>query len=259
MTSCKFFEDFFSDGDINKTGENDTIQVTSLKLDKTKLTLKVGSLDYIGIIYKPNNAKYEPTFSYDETKIEVTSKNNGVVLKGLAEGQTQFTVSCDNCSATCIITVEGHEESYEKITEPYIYSNTNIIQLSPGSSEKVFVSLYNGSVADINGYTWLAEDKEVCSIESTGQYAVIRALSAGYTRIRVTHAKAAYPYYMGVYVFKDPSKETYITTSNNILTMNMDDKETTISVNLMNSLETSRDSDFSWEVLEEYQCIFKRQ
>ncbi len=240
---------FFADGEISQTGSSSEVALTSLKLDKTKLTIKVGSLDYIGIEYKPSNATFNPEYSYDSSKIEVTTNSSGVILKGLEEGQTFFTVSCGNYSATCIITVSGYETGYEKNVEPYIYSSTNIIQLSPGLSEKVFVSLYGGSAADINNYTWSVEDNSVCSIEPTGQYGLIKALSSGYTRIKVSHTKAAYPYYMGVYVFEDPSKATYITTSNNIVTMNQDDGEQTITVSLVNSLESSLESSFSWEIV----------
>ena len=246
--------DFFADGDLERKDTPVTPSVTkvsSLKLDKTKLNLKVGSIDYIGIIYRPADADFEPFFAYDETKIEVTSQKNGVIITGLQEGQTPFTVTCDDVSATCIITVSGYEAGYEKTVEPYIYSNTNIIQLSPGLSEKVFVSLYGGSAADITSYTWSVEDKEVCDIEETGQYCLIKAKNAGYTRIKVSHPKALYPYYMGVYVFEDPTKATYITTSNNIVTMNQDDGEQTISVSLVNSLDNSRESDFSWELINE--------
>lgn len=246
--------DFFADGDLERKDTPETpsaTKVSSLKLDKTKLNLKVGSIDYIGIIYRPTDADFEPFFTYDETKIEVTSQKNGVIITGLQEGQTPFTVTCDECSATCIITVSGYEAGYEKTVDPYIYSNTNIIQLSPGLSEKVFVSLYGGSAADINSYTWSVEDKEVCNIEQTGQYCLIKAKNAGYTRIKVSHPKALYPYYMGVYVFEDPAKATYITTANNIVTMNQDDGEQTISVSLVNSLDNSRESDFSWELINE--------
>ncbi len=214
------------------------------------MSLKVGSLEYISIDYKPANADFSPSYSYDDTIIEVSAKDNGVVIKGLQEGQTEFSVSCNNRSATCIISVTGYEIGYEKILEPYIYSNTNILQLSPEHSEKIFVSLYGGTAADINDYSWTIEDNSVGTIQPTGQYCLIKAKSAGYTRIKVTHPKAAYPFYMGMYVFDDPSNATFITTPNNILTMNMDDNEKTVNVSLVNGYESSLDSAFNWEIID---------
>ena len=58
--------DFFADGDLERKDTPETPSVTkvsSLKLDKTKLNLKVGSIDYIGIIYRPTDADFEPFFT----------------------------------------------------------------------------------------------------------------------------------------------------------------------------------------------------
>ena len=243
FASCSFF----SDGDLTPA----VALVTELKLSKQKFDIKVGSIDYIEVTYKPELAVYLPTFTYDENKIEVTVQPNGLVIKGLEEGQTELTVASGFASATCIITVSGYEQGYEKVVEPYLYSNTNIIQLSPGMSEKVYASLYGGDASDINNYTWTVDDSNVCSISPSGQYCLIKGVSEGYTRVKITHTKSAYPYYMGVYVYNDPSKATYITTSDNIITMNQDDAERTVTVSLVNGLESSQDSSFSWQVINE--------
>ena len=113
------------------------------------------------------------------------------------------------------------------------------MQISPGVTEKVYVSLYGGDASDIYGYTWTIDDPSVAKINPTGQYCLITGKETGYTRIKVTHSKSAYPYYIGVYVFADATKMTYITTANNILTMNKDDPEQSISVSLVNELSTS--------------------
>lgn len=239
LFSCKFFSD----------GES-TIPITSISLNKSTLDLKVGEIDYIGFSFLPKDGTFTPEFDYDNTKVELDIQNEGIIVKGIAEGQTSLTLSSGKCSATCLINITGFEIGYEKTVEPYIYSNTNILQLSPGLSEKVFVSLYGGTAADINDYTWLAEDSTVCYIEPTGQYCLIKALSPGYTRIKVTHSKSTYPYYMGIYVFDDPTKATYITTTDNVITMNLNDPEQSINVTLINGLETSVDNDFKWEIID---------
>ena len=249
FAACSFFED----GEISSDSGSEEVSpdvVTSIKLNRAKLELKVGSMEYISITYAPESAKFEPEYKYDSAIIEVSAKANGIVVKGVSEGQTELTVSCENCSATCIITVTGYEPGFEKIVEPYIYSNTNILQLSPGLSEKVFVSLYSGSAADINDYNWTVDDGSVGSLSPTGQYCLIKAKNPGYTRVKITHAKATYPYYMGLYVFDDPASACYITTPNNILTMNLTDEEKTINVSLVNGLETSLDSAFHWEIID---------
>ena len=80
---------------------------------------------------------------------------------------------------------------------------------------------------------------------------MITAKEAGYARIKITHAKAAYPYYMGIYVFDDATNISYITTSNNIVTLNQDDGDKSISVSLVNGKDSSLDSQFKWEIITE--------
>ena len=56
---------------------------------------------------------------------------------------------------------------------------------------------------------------------------------------------------MGVYVFADATQVSYITTDNNIVTMNQTDGEKRVSVSLVNGKDTSRDSQFVWEIITE--------
>lgn len=240
MTSCSFFSSIKDNDD-----DDDKIEITSL-------SMKVGSLDYVSVSVKPQTEQKNArlSWSYDKSIISVdTSSNWGATITALAEGQTNLRCSYGGYDATCIITVSGYEEGYETTTEPYIYSNTTILQTAPGVSEKVFVSLYGGDASDIDGYTWTLDNSSVAQIQPTGQYCIITAKDAGYSRIKVTHTKAAYPYYIGVYVFEDATDVSYITTSNNILTMNKDDDEQSVSVSLVNGKDSSLDSSFVWQIV----------
>ena len=231
---------------------DNAVSITSLSLAKASLSMKVGSMDYISVSVKPANEQknINLSWSYDKSIIQCDVDSAwGVTITALKEGQTSLRCSYSGYDSTCIITVSGFADNYEETVEPYIYSSTSILQTAPGITEKVYVSLYGGSAADIDGYTWTCDNASVCSIQPTGQYCMITARDTGYARIKITHQKAAYPYYMGVYVFGDATKVSYITTSTNILTMNLADDEQTISVSLVNGKETSSDGSFSWEVV----------
>ncbi|MCR5252600.1 MAG: Ig-like domain-containing protein [Treponema sp.] len=258
IISCSLISSFDAENDEDKINNSskpkNELAINSLSLAKTTMSLKVGTLDYIAVNVRPQTVQKDVslTWTYDKSIIECdTSSNWGVTVKGIKEGQTYLRCSCQGYDATCVITVTGYESSYETTTEPYIYSNTTILQTSPGITEKVYVSLYGGDVSDIDGYTWTIDNVSVASIQPTGQYCLITAKESGYARIKVTHKKAAYPYYIGVYVFADATNVSYITTGNNILTMNQDDSEQTVSVSLVNGKETSLDSNFSWKIVNE--------
>ncbi len=245
--SCSFFTSLEPDN-------NNSISIDSLSLAKTTLSTQVGSMEYISVSVKPSSVQKDVklNWSYDSSIIECdTSSSWGVTIKGLAEGQTTLKCSYGGYDAACLINVSGYSETYETTTEPYIYSNYSILQTSPGVSEKVFVSLYGGDASDIDGYSWSIDNSSVATIQPTGQYCMITAKDSGYARIKITHNKATYPYYMGVYVFADATNVSYITTSNNIVTMNQEDGDQSISVSLVNGNESSLDSQFSWEILNE--------
>ena len=245
--SCSFFSSLEEHTD-------DSISINALTLAKTSLSTQVGAMEYISVSVKPNTVQKEISlnWSYDSSIIECdTSSNWGVTIKGLAEGQTNLKCSYGGYDASCLVKVSGYSEKYEVTTEPYIYSNYSILQTSPGVSEKVFVSLYGGDASDIDGYSWIIDNSSVATIQPTGQYCIITAKDSGYARIKITHNKATYPYYMGVYVFADATNVSYITTSNNIVTMNLEDAEQTISVSLVNGKDSSQDTQFKWEILEE--------
>ena len=249
-TSCKFMADFFEDGNKSTETEEKNVKVNSLKLNKTLVSIKIGELSYIGYTISSNDSSYKPTWTYDNSIIKVSEEQNGVVITGLKEGQTSLTATAKDKSATAIITVSGYAENYESQIDPYIYSSTSIVQMAPNESKKISVSLFNGTGADISDYTWTIDNMSTASIQPTGQYAVIQAQNEGYARIKITHPKATYPYYIGVYVFADISKTPYITTTDNILSLNKADGEKTISVDMENPAIKDYISTFKWSLLE---------
>ena len=248
FNSCSFFSSF-SDSEADSG-----IKISGLTMSKNQINVSVGEMTYITVNIKPSEVQKDVklVWSYDSNIITAdTSSAWGVTITGVKEGQTNLKCSYDGYEATCIVSVKGYAENYEESVDPYIYSNTTIIQTSPGVTEKVFCSLYGGTAADIDGYSWSIDNPSVASIEPTGQYCVVTAKDSGYARIKITHKKASYPYYMGIYVFADATAVSYITTSHNILTMNMEETEKTISVSLVNGSSTSSDDKFNWQILED--------
>ncbi|MBC6713603.1 Ig-like domain-containing protein [Treponema sp. Marseille-Q3903] len=248
LSSCNFFNSFSEDQ------PGSSISITSLTMAKTSVNVSVGEMNYVTVNIRPNDVQKDVklAWSYDESIIKAdTSSAWGVTITGKKEGQTNLKCSYGGYEATCIVTVKGFAKNYEETVEPYIYSSTSIIQTAPGVTEKVFCSLYGGSAADIDGYSWTCDNPNVASIEPTGQYCLITAKDTGYARVKITHNKASYPYYMGIYVFADATNVTYITTTNNILTMNLADNEQNISVSLVNGKKDSSDSQFRWEIINE--------
>lgn len=229
-----------------------TAKINSLRFIRSELSIKAGEIQMLQVSVSPSSEQKNvtPKYTYDNSVIKIQTNTQGVIITGLKEGVTPLTASYDGYEAICMIRVSGYAENYER--EPYIYSSFQIVQMSPGQTNQVHVSLYGGTAADMNGWSWQIEDNDsVVGLEQNGQYATLVANSNGYTRIKVTHQKAAYPYYMGVYVFPDLEKATYLTTQENIITLYKNSGKKNISVNLINPTNDSwKISDkFAWEIL----------
>ena len=244
ITGCKFFDDGMIDSPPQES-------LTSLSFSKQNISVKVGEMSHITLNISPASARNTPlVWSYDPEKIEVQKLSGGAVITGVKEGQTTVTVRAENLSAALIVTVAGYTDGAVQEMDPYITSNQSILQMNKGDTSRLSVSLFNGSATDIDGYTWTVIDNtNVVSLSPNGQHALVTAKEDGYARIKVTHNKAAHPYYFGVYVFADLSKTTYITTTQNIVTLNKG-KEQTITVNLQNPPNQNYQAGFKWEVLD---------
>lgn len=236
------------------TGANYNGAINSISLDKKTITLKVGGIAYLSYSTTPNK-NVRVTWSYDDSIISISETSNGIVITGKKEGYSPLTVYAEGKSATCIVSVSGTSDYYEDTSEPYIYSNYSIIQLTPGNSEQINVSLYNGTAADIDGYNWTIDNPAICNINSNGQYCTVSAKTEGYARIKVTHSKSAYPYYIGVYVLNDISNVTFITTNQNIVTLNKKDGAKSVKVDISKPTTTNYKTTFKWEVIEGSECI----
>lgn len=241
-------DSFFADGNTNpdKAG----VSISSLEFLRKTEVLSVGEIKYISLAVNPSSAKNKitPTWQYDSSIIKLEVSNNNAVITGLKQGQTSVVASYDGHSAVCVVTVSGFSETH--VEEPYMYSDTSIIQMSPNTTEKFFVSLYGGTVADIDSYTWTIDNSSVATISPTGQYCQVNALSEGYARVKVTHSKATHPYYVGIYIFGDNTKATYISTDQNIVTLYKDAGEKPISVDLQNPVTENYKNQFQWSVID---------
>lgn len=207
-------------------------------------------MQHLGVSISPASARGQTvTWTYNKEIISLEQISGGAVITGLKKGQTTLIAECGGQSAACIINVSGYTEEALQNVEPYITSSQSILQLSKGDTDKLSVSLYNGSASDIDGYSWTVVDNQnVLALSPTGQHCIVTAKEDGYARVKVTHNKASHPYYFGIYVFADISKTTYITTTTNIVTLRAD-AEKTVSVSLQNPATSNYQSGFQWQVL----------
>lgn len=243
FTSCKFL----NLNDVEETDYNKS--VSAVTFDTSSLTLKKGDSDYLTLSVNPldNQSRCRVEWMYDSSFLSVTSDNFGAVITALKEGSTYIKAKCNGIIATCIITVSGISEIY--VGEPYIYSNSSVVELHPGDTFTVSSSLYGGSIEDMEDFSWSVSDTTIADIDFSRNNCIITAKKSGSAKLVCSHPDARYDYTFIIYVYKDSFNEPYITTAKNIITI--DKNETSlqnVTVSMINPPDPNYKNGFVWTI-----------
>jgi hypothetical protein len=231
--------------------QDNSQQITSIKFRKEKVELQVNGSDYLQFSVTPfgvqNTARFD--WQYDETIIDINPDNYGVVITGVAEGNTFIKCSANGITATALVFISGYNDEFTG--EPYIYSNTQVIELTPGSTQTISVSLYGGQSVDLEDFTWSIENAAIADISPGRNNCIVRANYTGTTQIKAFHPKAKYPYTFIVYSYNDNLTESYLTTESNVVTINKTDTPSRlITVSIQNPYITPHQGQYQWSVVD---------
>lgn len=222
-----------------------------LSFDKTKDTVLIGEMDVINLTAseKQNSAKI--TWEYDHDIINAVTDNYSAVITGLQPGTTSITARCGSNKATCIVTVDF--ESYAvAVSNPYVYASQDYVSVKPNDSIKISASLFGGTPADINGFSYVIDKPSVASLSYEGNYCWITGLNEGIAKLTVKHIKAAYGYSVLVDCSSDGTSAAFISSDDNVITINKSENETSeFAVTLHNSVVTDYANAFIFMVVDE--------
>ena len=241
FSSCSFVASFTGNGDEN----------IELSLDKDNTSVNIGAMEVLNLTASKKQNSADIRWEYDESIIFAKTDNYSAVITGLAQGSTTITAYCGSNRASCQVTVSS--DSYTvSVTNPYVYASQDYVEVSPGNTTKISAALFGGTMADINGYSFSIDKPSVASISYEGNYCWITGVNDGIAKLSVTHTKAAYSYSVLINCSSDGTDPTYITTNQNILTINMSETtEKTFSVSLVNPLKTEYASSFEYKIVDE--------
>ena len=248
FASCSFFssvEESFSEKDYNS-------EITNVTFSVNTLTVNTGESEMLKLTLSPssNQGKCNVSWEYDDAFISAKTDNFGAIITGKKSGTTYIKAKCNGIVATCLISVisSGDEAS----ENPYIYSNYSVIQLMPNNTMVVTASLYGGSIADMEDFTWEIKDSSIASIAPSRNNCIIEAHKPGSTQLVARHPNAEYDYSFVVYVYTDKLTETYITTDYNVMTINKNDTASKmLAVDLVNPVNAAYKNGFSWHFADE--------
>jgi hypothetical protein len=226
--------------------------LSAMRLDKNALRLDIGQIGLISLQLDPADVQQNAiiTWAYDPSIVKAVCDNYAAVVTAVGQGTTAITATMGAVSAACSITVSG-DAIAKSVDFPYIYSNTEYLQISPGETERVSASLFGGSSADAAGFAFVIDKPNVASLVSEGNYVWITGQSPGVAKVTVHHNRSAYPYSFLVSCQPDGTKIPYLTTDANIVSINKSEMdETTLYVDLVDSDSPAYENQLAYAVVD---------
>jgi uncharacterized protein YjdB len=154
-----------------------TIAVTSIKLDKTSLTLTEGESANLVATISPSDASVG-TYAWSSTDAGVASVNGGVV-KAIKAGSATITVTTTDGgkTASCSVTVKSAKVSVTGVALDQVS-----LELVEGSAATLKATVAPSNATDPS-VSWSSSDKSIAMVDSNGG---IVALKAGRAIITAT-------------------------------------------------------------------------
>ena len=233
---------------VNSFSEEPSVQ---LSFDTNISSVRIGEMDVINLNAGKDQNKISVRWEYDSSIIDAKTDNYAAIITGLKPGQTTLKAICGASITSCMITVS--DESYGvTISNPYVYASNDYIELKPNQTQRISASLFGGLPSDINGFSWSIDKPSVASLSTEGNYCWITGVNDGIAKLTVKHNKAAYGYSVLINCTSDGTTLTYVTTDENIITINKSKENTAeFAVDLANPLVEDYASGFTYSVIDE--------
>lgn len=235
MIACSF---------ISSNDEDEDSDIGFLRLDNSSVSISIGEMGMLNLSIGKNQKYANVKWDFDSSIISVSSSNNyGIVFSGQKEGSTTLTASCNGYSSTCVIKVNSSIYS-PTIENPYIYCSQDYVSVEPGKTKKIYASAFGVSGSVLSSWEWNIDKSSVASLVTEGNYCWITGNSSGVAKLTVSNsAVSSYSYSVIINVSDSGKDFCYITTNQNVITMNLSESnETEFSVSLKNPSESSYDN-----------------
>lgn len=159
-----------------------TVNVESVSLNKSTLTLKVDDTEKLTVTITPSNATNQ-TATWTSSNTSVATVANDGTITALATGSTTITVTVDDKSATCNVMVEAKEPTTTdpdngKINVESVTLDKNTLSLEVDDTDTLTATV-NPTNATDNTVTWTSSDPTVATVSN----GLVNALTAGKTTI----------------------------------------------------------------------------
>lgn len=161
--------------------EDEDIAVTSIKLNKTSLALKIDDTETLTATISPTDATDKTvTWSSSDTKVATVSDSGKITAKSVGSTVITATTADGKQKATCNVSVSKKDEEKPKITE--IKLNKTSITLKVDETETLKATIEPDDASD-EELTWSTSNSSVATVKD----GKITAKKAGSATITVTN------------------------------------------------------------------------
>ena len=157
---------------------NSTIEVETIELNKTSITIKENMSETLEATIRPEDAD-DKSVTWTSSDTSVATVDNGVV-RGIKAGNATITARTSNGkTATCSVTVEENVAPIVHVTKVTVSPKSRTMYV--GSSYKLAYTIKPSGATDKN-VTWTSSDTSVATVDTNG---MVKGLKAGTTTITV--------------------------------------------------------------------------
>ena len=171
-----------------------TIEVTSVSLDRTTLSMEIGQTTMLVATVSPADAT-DKTVKWTSSSPSVASVDDNGVVSALQEGSTAITASAGGKSAVCLVTVAKKVVPVSSVT-----LDRTSVTLEIGASTTLVATVSPADATD-KTVSWTNSDDSVISLDGNGKITALKEGTATVTAIAgdksascaVTVAKSVIP------------------------------------------------------------------
>ena len=152
------------------------VEVTSVQLSQSKLTLHTGDTITLTATVSPANATNK-NVTWKSSNISVATVSSSGVVKALKEGETTITATAGGKSATCQVSVKPNVVAVTSVT-----LSASELSLKVGDSQTLTATVSPSNATD-KTVTWKSSNTSAATVSSSG---VVKATKEGETTITAT-------------------------------------------------------------------------
>ncbi len=165
----------------------ETVNVVSVNLDQSEITIEIGQSKQLQAIVSPSNASNKEVI-WNSKEEEIATVDASGRVTGIKEGTTSITVITKDGfkMSYCTVNVKG-----ANVAVTGIALNKNTLNIDPEESQKILATIYPYNATNKN-IKWISSNPSIATVDQYGNVTGVKEGSAFITAVTEDGFKSAY-------------------------------------------------------------------